>query len=154
MHNNFVAQESVDLHNRLFGEQYHATVSNIDGIDFNAFDLDKLADELAAIRSISYPFQVSFHPDFTDKTTMETYYHRPLERVGRTCLDVFNNLMIKSDGSVIPAHGRCFNLTIGNLYEQELPQIWNAPELGGLRKALTKNGGLLPACTRCCSAVG
>lgn len=154
MHNNFVSQESVDLHNRLFGESFHATVSNLEGIDFSAFNLDKLAEELAHVRSLHYPFRVSFHPDFADKSTMETYYHRPLERVGRTCLDAFHNLMIKSDGSVIPAHGRCFNVTVGNLYEQELAQIWNAPEIARLRKALTKNGGLLPACTRCCSAVG
>lgn len=154
MHNNFVSPASADLHNRLFGDRYHATVSNVEGIDFTRFNLDHLAEELTEIRSESYPFPVSFHPDFKDRTTLETYYCRPQERVGRTCLDVFHNLMIKSDGSVIPAHGRCFNLTVGNLYEQELPEIWNSREIGDLRKALTKNGGLLPACTRCCSAVG
>ena len=60
--------------------------------------------------------------------------------------------MIKSDGTAIPAHGRCYNLTVGNIYEENLTTIWNSPVLGAFRKDLMKAGGLLPACSRCCSA--
>ncbi|ASS47594.1 MAG: hypothetical protein A3D31_17355 [Candidatus Fluviicola riflensis] len=154
MHSNFITQDNANAHNLLFGEHYKATTSNIDGIDFNAYDFDLLEQELAVISQAKHSFPVTVHPHVFSKTDLEQYYLRPEQKVGKTCLDVFNNIMIKSDGSVIPAHGRCYNLTIGNVYEQELNQIWNSKEIGGLRKALTKNGGLLPACTRCCSAVG
>jgi len=60
--------------------------------------------------------------------------------------------MIKSDGSVIPAHGRCYNLTIGNIYNDDLNKIWNGEIIKKFRLNLNKNGGLLPACSRCCSS--
>jgi Fe-coproporphyrin III synthase len=154
MHSNFITQANADAHNQLFGEHYKATTSNIDGIDFSAYDFDLLEQELATISQANHPFPVTVHPPVFSKTELEHYYLHPEQKVGKTCLDAFNNIMIKSDGSVIPAHGRCYNLNIGNLYEQELNQIWNSKAIGELRKALTKNGGLLPACTRCCSAVG
>ena len=70
----------------------------------------------------------------------------------KKCLDVFSNIMIGSDGSVIPAHGRCYNLTVGNLYNEPLKDVWNSATLGRFREDLNKAGGLLPACSRCCSA--
>ena len=60
--------------------------------------------------------------------------------------------MIKSDGSVIPAHGRCYNITLGNLYENSIKEIWNSKTLNKLRLDLKKAGGLFPACSRCCSS--
>ncbi len=41
---------------------------------------------------------------------------------------------------------------VGNVAEQTLPEIWNAEIIGDLRRALRSAGGLLPACSRCCSA--
>ena len=60
--------------------------------------------------------------------------------------------MIKSDGSAIPAHGRCYNLTLGNVHNETLKQIWEGGQLKKLRTDLNKAGGLFPACSRCCSA--
>ena len=68
------------------------------------------------------------------------------------CNDVFTNIMIKSDGSIIPAHGRCYNLTIGNLYENNIKEIWHGEVIKKFRSTLNKNGGLLTACSRCCSS--
>ena len=154
MNSIFITKVNAYANNRLFGEHYKATTSNIDGIDFSAYNFDVLEQELKAISQARHKFPVTVHPPVFSKPDLEHYYLHPEQKVGKTCLDVFHNIMIKSDGSVIPAHGRCYNLTIGNVYEQELNRIWNSKEIAGLRKALTKNGGLLPACTRCCSAVG
>ena len=41
------------------------------------------------------------------------------ELIGRSCGDAFRALMIKSDGRVIPAHGRCYDVTVGNLHRNE-----------------------------------
>ncbi len=60
--------------------------------------------------------------------------------------------MIKSDGRVNPAHGRCYELTVGNISKESLPEIWNSSELARFRRTLNRAGGLLPACSRCCSA--
>ena len=58
---------------------------------------------------------------------------------------MFSNMMIKSNGDVIPAHGRCFNLPVGNLYEQNLQEIWNSGSYGKFRRDLVEAGGLFPA---------
>lgn len=153
LHANFITEAQAEKHNALFGSFYHATVSNVEEVSFERYDLPLLAEELQTIPNKNYPFPVSIHPNISKLEDLQRYYHQPEEKVGRACLDVFNNLMIKSDGSVIPAHGRCFNHTIGNMYETELNQIHNSPEIAALRKVLNQNNGLLPACTRCCSAV-
>jgi Fe-coproporphyrin III synthase len=154
LHANFVSEDNAFQHNLLFGNRFSATSSNIEEVNFSAYDLPLLEQELQEIKNKQYPFPVSIHPAIVSLDDLERYYHRPQEKVGKTCLDVFHNLMIKSDGSVIPAHGRCYNVSVGNIYTESLKEIWNATGMKELRKTLQQNGGLLPACTRCCSAVG
>ena len=62
--------------------------------------------------------------------------------------------MIDSDGEAIPVHGRCFRFPIGNIRKQSLASLWNHEQLVKLRRALQQAGGLLPACSRCCSGIG
>ncbi len=153
MHANFITEDIAKLHNEKYRNNFMATHSNVEETNFSAYDLPNLAAEIGQIKSTKYPFKVTFAPDLSELEQLETYYLHPTIRVGKTCYDVFNNLMIKSDGSVIPSHGRCFNVSVGNLYESNLKEIWNAEKLVELRKLLNKEKGLLPACTRCCSAV-
>lgn len=153
LHANFTTEALAQQHNKQFGTLFPATHSNVEEVNFSAYDLPALYQELQEIQSMSFPFPVTVHPMLETPAEMEKYYHQPALRVGKKCLDVFYNLMIKSDGSVIPAHGRCFNVSIGNLYETNLKTIWNSEKIGDLRSLLNKNKGLLPACNRCCSAV-
>lgn len=152
MHPNFTTDEVARTHNERYGNRYPATVSNLGPLDPAAVDLERLADEIDAIRGRSWPFTIGFSPELRTPAELERFYRRPAELIGSRCSDAFRTLMIKSDGSVIPAHGRCYNLTVGNLYRQSLPQIWNSPELARFRRTLNRAGGLLPACARCCSA--
>ena len=62
--------------------------------------------------------------------------------------------MIDSDGEAIPVHGRCFRFPVGNIREQSLASLWNHGQLAKLRRTLQRAGGLLPACSRCCSGIG
>lgn len=153
LHANFITAELAAAHNERFGGMYPATVSNVDDVDFSAYDLDLLHAELTEIRQGKYPFTVSIHPDISEESALQRYYFEPQSQVGKACLDVFHNLMIKSDGSVIPAHGRCFNVPVGNLYESDLPRIWNGEGMLRIRKIIHQEKGLMPACNRCCSAV-
>jgi len=87
-----------------------------------------------------------------DLQKLELFYKQPQLFYGKRCYDVFRTMMIKSNGEVIPAHGRCYNLKIGNIYDQNLKTIWNSEVVARFRKDLNQAGGLLPACSRCCSA--
>ncbi|WP_046743956.1 radical SAM protein [Kordia zhangzhouensis] len=152
MHSNFTEQRIADMHNEIWAHSYPATASNVDEVNIDNFDLDTLWEEIVEIKSKTYTFPVSFSPEIASKQKLYEFYHQPEKRIGKMCNDIFTNIMIKSDGSVIPAHGRCYNLQLGNLYEENLKQIWNGRVLAKFRTDLAKNGGLLPACSRCCSA--
>lgn len=152
MHSNFTEQRIADMHNEIWAHSYPATASNVDEVNIDNFDLDALWEEIVEIKSKTYAFPVSFSPEIASKQKLYEFYHQPEKRIGKMCNDIFTNIMIKSDGSVIPAHGRCYNLQLGNLYEENLKQIWNGRVLAKFRTDLAKNGGLLPACSRCCSA--
>lgn len=152
MHTNYTNQEIAEKHNLLYGTDYPATVSNLEEVNIDNMDLSLLYEEIQQIRQSTYPFQVIFSPEIHDRMGLDIFYHHPEILIGKRCNDVFRNVMIKSDGSVIPAHGRCYNLTLGNMYESTLPEIWNSAVASRFRKDLINAGGLLPACSRCCSA--
>ncbi|WP_299438773.1 radical SAM protein [uncultured Aquimarina sp.] len=152
MHTNFTPQRIADGHNELWANIYPATASNVEEVNVDNFDLGLLFEEIIAIKNNNYRFPVTFSPEITSKEKLEEFYHQPEKIIGKMCNDVFSNIMIKSDGSVIPAHGRCYNLTLGNLNESSLKEIWNSSVLKKFRSDLITNGGLLPACSRCCSA--
>lgn len=153
LHANFITPESAEAHNLKYGHKYYATPSNVDEVSFEKYNLPALSKELKELKQLDVPFDITITPNIFELEDLETYYLHPNQKVGQSCFDIFNNMMIKSDGSVIPAHGRCFNLPIGNLYNNNLKEIWNSATFKDLRLELNQNGGLLPACNRCCSAV-
>ena len=118
MHTNFTPQEIADRHNSEFGVKYPATCSNVEESDVSNIDLDILWNEIELVRKGDFKFNVVFSPEVASRQRLEVFYHHPEILFGKKCNDVFSNIMIKSDGSVIPAHGRCYNLTVGNLYNE------------------------------------
>jgi Fe-coproporphyrin III synthase len=152
MHSNFTPQHIADLHNAEFGATYPATPSNVSDTNNSAIDIKKLTETIREVRENKWSFPVHFFPDIPSSEALERYYRQPEVFIGKRCLDIFSTIMIKSNGDVIPAHGRCFNLTVGNLYKQNLPEIWNSAIIVKFRKTVTSHGGLLPACSRCCSS--
>src|SRR4029077_3559790 len=82
---------------------------------------------------------------------LRTYFSRASEVIaGDHCTDAWQMLMVQTNGDVVAAHGRCFNTIAGNLMQQSLAEIWNGPTFRAFRRALKVEGGLLPACSRCC----
>lgn len=152
MHTNYTPQSLADRHNAIYGAKYPATASNMEEINLEAMQLGKLWEEVQAIKAGNWPFPVSFSPDLPSLEALEVFYQDPAKIIGKVCNDAFRTMMVKSDGTVIPAHGRCYSHTVGNIYEQNLKDIWNGGEMSSFRKDLMKAGGLLPACARCCSA--
>jgi MoaA/NifB/PqqE/SkfB family radical SAM enzyme len=152
MHALFTPQALADAHNARFGDRYPATASNLGEHDAARLDFDALAREIARLRGGDFGFPIVFSPDLSDALDLRTFYLDPATPMGLGCHDVDRTLMIKSDGSTVPAHGRCYNLDAGNVYERTLPEIWEGAALTRLRHDLDAAGGLLPACSRCCSA--
>ncbi|TQV89508.1 radical SAM protein [Aliikangiella coralliicola] len=152
MHTNFTTVEMAQEHNMHHGYYYHATHSNIEEINIDEMNLDLLWSDICRIKSLATDFKVSFSPEIETREMLDVFYHKPKLFIGRKCLDIYRNIMLKSDGSVIPAHGRCFNLELGNLYQSDLLTIWQSQVLRKLQLDLDKAGGLFPACARCCSA--
>jgi MoaA/NifB/PqqE/SkfB family radical SAM enzyme len=152
MHTNFTPQSIADYHNTIWNNKYPATASNVEEVNIDNFDIAILWEEINEIKQGLYPFPIIFSPEITSKEKLGSFYHEPKKMIGKMCNDVFSNIMIKSDGSVIPSHGRCYNINVGNVYTQSIKEIWNANPLKLFRSDLIKNGGLLPACSRCCSA--
>lgn len=139
------------LYNQVYG-QYYATASNVSDTNIAATNINALHKEIELIKADSYPFKVVFSPEINNKEDLQKFYQQPETKFGSTCFDVYRTLMIKTDGTAIPAHGRCYNVTVGNIYEQSIKEVWNGKPLTDLRLNLKKAGGLFPACTRCCSA--
>lgn len=152
MHTNYTPLHIAEKHNEIYGNTYHSTLSNTTEIDIDKMDLTLLFNQIKEIKSTPYPFKVSFSPNIDTIEQLQKFYLRPEELFGKKCNDVSRNIMIKSDGTIIPAHGRCYNLKVGNLYEQNLKEIWNSNTISKLRTDLNNTGGLFPACSRCCSA--
>ncbi len=153
MHTQYTDPDMAHMHNQKWGDTYPATDSNLDEINFDNMDLALLHEEINSIRSEHYPFRIYFSPEINSLKELEVFYHSPDQFIGKYCGAVFSSMMIKSDGSVIPAHGRCYNLKIGNVYQEELVSIWNSQVISKLRKQLMSEGGFFPACSRCCSAI-
>ena len=152
MHTNFTPDFIVSNHNIIYGDKYPATISNTEQIQISRMNLKILLDEIREIKKINYPFELTFSPEIKSEVDLDVFYNHPEKLVGRICNDVYRNIMIKSDGSVIPAHGRWYNLNIGNIYNNSLKEIWNSKVGSEFRKDLMNAGGLFPACSRCCSA--
>ncbi|WP_341225355.1 radical SAM protein [uncultured Arcticibacterium sp.] len=152
MHSNFTTEPMVAAHQAMLGEQYPATQSNISETNIESFNTKLLLEEIRSIKVKKYPFSIGFSPEMETLDELNTFYLNPSKPMGKLCLDSFKLMMIKSDGSVIPNHGRCYNLDVGNVYKNSLNEIWNSPAFGNFRTDLVKAGGLFPACNRCCSA--
>lgn len=153
MHSVYGTYEIAHLHNERWGKEYAATATNVDEVDLNKFDLSLLLEQIHSIKNETYPFKIAYSPELHTMEALKEYYLMPNHFIGKKCNDVFTMMMFKSDGSVIPAHGRCYNLTVGNIYKQNIKEIWNSSVFGKFRKDLKEAGGFLPACSRCCSAL-
>jgi hypothetical protein len=156
---NFITDEMAARHNDVAPEGWKVVRSNLGPIDLAAFDAGLIVDEIARVRAYaaSRPgfLRLEIVPAEPTPDLLRTFYGRPTEFVGgRTCADPWTMMMVKTDGSVIPAHGRCFDVTVGDVTKEPLTDIWNGSRFVAFRRTLRDAGGTLPACARCCGVIG
>jgi Fe-coproporphyrin III synthase len=158
-HLSFITPEMADAHNATHHGDFHVERSSIGDMDLSVIDPAELAEEIASAKEFAAqlepPLNLTFHPDLSTTEQLEQYYHRPEEYVGgKRCTDPFKMMMVNTDGTVIPAHSRCYNYPLGNVREVSLTEIWNNARYTAFRQVLYQAGGTLPACTRCCGVIG
>jgi MoaA/NifB/PqqE/SkfB family radical SAM enzyme len=155
MHTNFVTTEMAARHNGGPGARYPATTSSIAQFDPLLVDVEELSRELQGLREDrTFPFRLSLQPDLWSPEDLRVYYRDAGKPIGTRCVEPFKYLMVKSSGDVIAAHGRCYDVKVGNCYEAPLEEIWNSPTFRQFRQTLVESGGMMPACTRCCGSFG
>jgi radical SAM protein with 4Fe4S-binding SPASM domain len=115
-------------------------------------NLEILQKEIKKMRELDLPFAIKFSPELNSIQELEKFYLHPELFIGKRCVSAFDSVTVKSDGTVMPAHTRCYQVEAGNIYNNTLEEIWNSSTLAQFRKTLNKAGGFLPACSRCCSA--
>jgi Fe-coproporphyrin III synthase len=157
-HLSFITDDMAAAHNALYSDELAVAQSCLGKMDLNSIDLSVLAREIAGAKAFAAEhgqMEVTFHPNLTTVEQLERYYRRPAEYVGgRRCTDPFKMMMVKTDGTVIPAHSRCYNYPLGRVQDAPLTRIWNNARYTAFRQLLHEKGGSLPACTRCCGVVG
>ena len=158
-HLNFITEEMAAAHNAQIDGAWAMTRSNIGTMNLDAIDLEALWRALAAVKTHAstqpaFP-PLAIVPDLASVADLEIYYRQPLRFVGgRHCTDPWRMMMIRTDGTVIPAHGRCYDIPAGSVTETPLPKLWDNARFRAFRRTLQDAGGTLPACARCCGVIG
>ncbi len=156
-HPNFVTAEMAAAHNAAFGAPYQVAVSNVGPMDLAGIDVGALWDALTEAKAWARArsMRLTVVPDAPTPRALETYYREPAAFVGgRRCSDPWRMLMVRTDGAVVPAHGRCYDVPLGNVADTPLASLWNAEPARRFRRDLRAAGGTLPACARCCGVIG
>jgi hypothetical protein len=155
---NFVSDDMVRAHNEAHGGPLAVRRSSLGAMEPSRFDVGLIWREIEDVREAarSAPAtRVTLTPDFQEPDEVALYYREPGRFVGtRTCRDPWRMAMIRSDGTLLPAHGRCYHVPLGNVTHASLTELWNGPALRGFRRTLQAGGGALPACSRCCGVIG
>jgi len=152
LHTNYTTDAIAAKHNAIYGTQYSATSSNTKELHLEKMDFEILQKEIKRIRGLDLPFAIKFSPELNSIQDLKVFYQHPELFIGKRCVSVFDSVTVKSDGTVMPAHTRCYQVEAGNIYNNTLEEIWNSSTLSHFRKTLNDAGGFLPACSRCCSA--
>jgi MoaA/NifB/PqqE/SkfB family radical SAM enzyme len=150
-HMNYVTLEMAQRHNRIHGHFCRATASSVSAADPRQVDADLLWDQMNVVKYYQYPFPVRFDPDL-DRDGVRDFYHHP-EKVlwTETCDIAWKAAHVAPNGDCIIAT-RCFEKSMGNIFEHDLLEIWNGQRYRDFRGWI-RDVRLAPACTRCCSVL-
>ncbi len=159
VHLNFITDDMARVHNARYGRELRVARSNLGVMDPAAFDTGAIWAELQRVRAYvrsrgaAYP-AVTISPDLTNREAVDTLYREPLTLVtGPRCTDPWKMMMVRTDGTVIPAQNRCYDFPVGNIQTTSLADLWNSDRLRVFRQTLQGAGGTLPACSRCCGVL-
>lgn len=146
-HLNFVTNDMAREHNRLFGSKYPATPGSVSSVNLQEIDIDVLYDQIQEVKRRCR--NCSFIPELS-RDQIRIFYREPeIFLKNHTCCRIpWNAAQIFANGDV-GVSTRCFNITFGNIYDEQFSKIWNGEKMQNFRNDLLKSGSF-PACSRCC----
>ncbi len=147
-HLNFVSEDMAVRHNRQHEEKYPAMPSCISNIDPQAVDIERLSREIETVKQ-NKRYNVIFAPNLNDTALKNFYYHHDRQISTSGCKALMNSMQILASGDVTGST-RCYPISLGNIFNQTVNEIWNGRKRKAMIKDLSK--GLFPACLRCCGA--
>lgn len=120
--------------------------------DFNDIDYVELERQLR--RVIDYcalnHMYLNYYPKDVSAENLQKYFSAnalSMSTVKTRCIYPWLSTEVNARGDVTSCHAY-YDLSLGNIYEQSLQEIWSGPKYKEYRKYLKKN--LLPICTGCC----
>ena len=148
-HLNFVTNTMAQLHNELFGEIGKATPTSLSKVDLLKIKPEILSEQIEQVKQ-RYKLNIVFSPSIFSVKEIRDYYQNPQKVIRKKqCTVVWESAQIIANGDVIPST-RCFMVKLGNIYQNNLKDIWNSQKMREFRRLLKKHKHF-PACTRCCA---
>ncbi len=119
-------------------------------------DLAALEEQMQELQERSRPWKappVTFIPDIRGAAALERYYTDHQDRFGYDqCISIYQAVEVNSNGDLSPCRDY-HDYVVGNIKEQTITQLWNAPAYQRFRQSLATRG-LMPVCSRCCGLMG
>jgi radical SAM protein with 4Fe4S-binding SPASM domain len=149
-HLNFVTKEMAEIHNNSFAHIGRATPTTLSLVNLDEINPKILSKQLITVKKKYSKMNINFSPSIFSSKEIETYYRQPLKIISQDrCTVVWESAQIIANGDVIPIT-RCFNVKLGNIYENSFREIWNGYKMRQFRKILKKYRHF-PVCSRCCA---
>lgn len=147
-------EQYIDVINDKFGVSQapmaHGFIRKI--TDFNTMDYVELERQLRRI--IAYCAEnnmyLNYYPKDVSAENLQKYFSAnalSMSTVKTRCIYPWLSTEVNARGDVTSCHAY-YDLSLGNIYEQSLQEIWRGPKYKEYRTYLKKN--LLPICTGCC----
>ncbi len=153
-HFNFVTNEMAKQHNELHGDYVKATASSVCSYSPNDIDIEVLQEQIKALKEGSWNFPIAFTPDIDGDKVYEYYYNHQTIISKKRCEAPYLLAQLQSNGDFVVA-ARCFDITLGNIFDSSFEEVWNGEKYKKIRKWTLGEEGvgeLAPACKRCCGA--
>ena len=118
---------------------------------FNMEHFKEIYKEIVSLKGktklrFSPKFEYSKNPIDKIEEFFNTSENKPIKEIYHPCTFPYNNTFINPEGFIYP----CLSQKIGNIKNNSLKEIFNAPHYCCFRKNLKASGGVFGACQMCC----
>lgn len=147
----FITDKMKNVHNKVLGDYCPITMSSVSNfVDPQKVDVDKLYNQIQEVKRRKYPFLIEFIPNISySKDEIKQYFYDELKFLKKhtKCGAPYRSVYIDMKGDVRP-FGRCYDLVMGNIKEENFKKIWNGKKYKEFRSRIRRRA--FPGCARCC----